>query len=94
MEQPQSQPAWTKHFCLCCIPMQASAFGRRGPSEKEGVLPLGWGSDKMVVSLKGGRSYHPVTLILLSQSRSTVFKQAFYVRLGWLPIVAEGAQKK
>ena len=73
--------------------LQKKFFGGKPPPPGHGILPLAFYSDKTVVRL-GGRCYHPCNITLPSLSRRMVFKQPFYMRLGYLPIVGDEVVKR
>ncbi len=79
--------------CRTCPAIQASIFGGRQPQAHEGILALGYWSDKGVIRL-GGRSYHPANLLPLAQDRGTVFLRAYNLRLGFFAIPGKEVEKK
>lgn len=81
------------HQAPCSPHAQERIFDGRQPGPKEGVLPLALWSDKGVARL-GGRAYHPVNLALITQSRDTVFKRAFYLHLGFVHVLDKNTNKR
>jgi hypothetical protein len=59
----------------------------------EGILPLGYYSDEMVVTLDG-RPYHPANLILVTLGRGLAYKSVYYLCLGYHALPSEAVKKR